>query len=162
MSYRVLSRVVLTSTLALALGVGAALAAESDVGDSDVLRITIDQAKVAKIPAGTQTLVIGNPMVADVTMLKGGSGMVVTGKGFGQTNLIALDAQGNILDEKQLRVEPGNTVLVVQRGDSRASYSCNPLCMPTVQLGDDTKIFGEVGSQIQQRNSFAAPADKSK
>jgi len=155
MSYRVLSRVVLTSTLALALGVGAALAAESDVGDSDVLRITIDQAKVAKIPAGTQTLVIGNPMVADVTMLKGGSGMVVTGKGFGQTNLIALDAQGNILDEKQLRVEPGNSVLVVQRGEARASYSCNPWCMPTVQLGDDSKVFGEAGGQIQQRNGYA-------
>ena len=76
-------------------------------------------------------------MVADVTMLKGGNGMVVTGKGYGQTNLIALDAQGNILDEKQLRVEPGQSVLVVQRGEARASYSCNPWCMPTVQLGDE-------------------------
>jgi len=137
-----------------ALGVGAASATESTNLD-DVLRITIDQAKVAKVPAGTATLVIGNPMIADVTMLKGGVGMVVTGKGFGQTNLIAIDADGNILDEKQLRVEPGNTTLVVQRGDSRASYSCNPNCMPTVQLGDDEKVFGDAGSQIQARNGFA-------
>jgi len=155
MSFRVLSRVLLTSTLALALGASAALAAESDLGDGDMLKVVIDQAKIAKIPAGTQTLVIGNPMVADVTMLKGGTGMVVTGKGFGQTNLIALDAQGNILDEKQLRVEPGNSVLVVQRGESRASYSCNPWCMPTVQLGDDSKVFGEAGGQIQQHNGYA-------
>jgi len=137
-------------------GVGVATANES-TDPADVLRVTIDQAKIAKVPAGTATLVIGNPMIADVTMLKGGVGMVVTGKGFGQTNLIAIDADGNILDEKQLRVEPGNSVLVVQRGDSRASYSCNPNCMPTVQLGDDEKVFGEAGGQIQAHNGFAAP-----
>ena len=28
------------------------------------------------------------------------------------------------------------------------SYSCNPDCMPTVQLGDDDKIFKDVGEQI--------------
>ncbi len=42
--------------------------------------------------------------------------MVVTGKGYGQTNLIALDSQGNLLDEKQIHVEPTRKVLVVQRG----------------------------------------------
>ena len=145
--------------LLAALGAGAASAAESN---DDVLRVTIDQAKVAKVPAGTATLVIGNPMIADVTMLKGGVAMVVTGKGFGQTNLIAIDADGNILDEKQLRVEPGNSVLVVQRGDSRASYSCNPKCMPTVQLGDDQTVFGEAGGQISARNGFAAPGPQAK
>jgi hypothetical protein len=117
--------------------------------------VLIDQAKVARVPAGTSTLVIGNPLIADVSMLKGGVGMVVTGKGYGQTNLIAIDAQGNIIDEKQLRVEPSHDVLVVQRGNSRASYSCNPWCMPTVQLGDDATVFGDAGGQIQQRNGFA-------
>ena len=95
--------------------------ASDPAGAEDILRVTIDQAKVAKVPASTATLVIGNPMIADVSMLKGGVGMVVTGKGFGQTNLIALDAQGNILDEKQLLVEPGHDVLIVQRGTERSS-----------------------------------------
>jgi hypothetical protein len=145
----------------VALGAGAASATDA-TGPDDVLSITIDQAKIAKVPAGTATLVIGNPMIADVTMLKGGVGMVVTGKGFGQTNLIAIDADGNIIDEKQLRVEPGNSVLVVQRGDSRASYSCNPKCMPTVQLGDDNTVFGEAGGQIQAHNGFATSAQQGK
>ena len=89
--------------------------------------------------------------------------MVVTGKGFGQTNLIAIDASGNIIDEKQIRVEPGETTLIVQRGNERASYSCTPRCMPTVQLGDDPKFFADVGGQIQQHNGFAqggTPAGK--
>jgi Flp pilus assembly secretin CpaC len=124
--------------------------------DTSVLDVTIDQAKIERVPTGTSTLVIGNPMIADVTMLKGGVGMVVTGKGYGQTNIIALDDRGNVLFERQLRVAPTNSVLVVQRGDSRSSYSCNPICMPTVQLGDDTKVFGDAGSQIQQRNGYAS------
>ena len=82
--------------------------------------------------------------------------MVVTGKGYGQTNLIELDGDGNVLADRQLRVTPTSSVLVVQRGDSRSSYSCNPVCMPTVQLGDDAKSFGDAGGQIQQRNGFAS------
>jgi len=71
------------------IGLSSAVAASPD---SDVLKITLDQAKVAKVPGGTTTLVVGNPAIADVTMLKGGVGMVVTGKGYGQTNLVAIDA----------------------------------------------------------------------
>jgi Flp pilus assembly secretin CpaC len=75
--------------LALTLTVTAAEA------DQDLLAVTLDQAKMVRIPAGTQTLIIGNPIIADVTMLKNVGMMVVTGKSFGQTNLIALDNSGN-------------------------------------------------------------------
>ena len=50
------------------------------------------------------TLVIGNPMIADVSMQSGGL-MVVTGKGYGVTNLIALDRNGATLMEKQVSVK---------------------------------------------------------
>ena len=33
--------------------------------------VALDRAKMVKVPAGTQTMVIGNPLVADVTLLKG-------------------------------------------------------------------------------------------
>jgi hypothetical protein len=141
--------------LALVSGFGLSSAAAAP---ADVLKITLDQAQVAKVPAGTTTLVVGNPSIADVTMLKGGVGMVVTGKGYGQTNLVAIDAQGNILDEKQILVTPTRNVLVVQRGDARASYTCNPLCMPTVQLGDEDTVFSSAGKQITARNGLASGA----
>ena len=108
--------------------------------ETDLIAVTLDQAKIAKLPAGATTLIIGNPMIADVTMLKNNNSMVITGKGFGQTNLIAIDAGGSIIEEKQVRVLPAKTVLVLQNGSSRISYACNPQCMPTVQLGDDDKI----------------------
>ena len=142
----------------LALVAGLALASGAAAGPAErtgVLEITLDQAKVLQVPEGAKTLVVGNPAIADVTMLKGGAAMVVTGKGYGQTNMIALDAQGNIIDEKQIDVQPTRSVLVVQRGNDRESYWCNPTCMPTVQLGDENKAFSEASGQIGARNALA-------
>ncbi len=147
-----LSRILLAIAFALAFGASPARPQTSP----DVIAVTLDQAKIAKLPTGATTLIIGNPMIADVTMLKSNNSMVITGKGFGQTNLIAIDAEGAILEEKQVRVLPTKTVLVLQNGNSRISYACNPDCMPTVQLGDDDKMFSEAGGQISTRNGYAA------
>jgi Flp pilus assembly secretin CpaC len=121
------------------------------------LSVTLDQAKISRVPEGTKTLVIGSPIVADVTLLKGSNTMVVTGKGYGETNLIALDSSGNVLEEKMIRVEPAGSVLVVQRGMQRESYSCAPKCMPSVELGDGSDQFGATSGQITQRNTLAQP-----
>ena len=141
--------------LALAGAAPAATLAAPASAPPAMLTVTIDQAKVAQLPAGTRTLVVGNPAIADVTMLKGGAAMVVTGKGYGLTNLIALDAQGNIIDEKSIAVEAAKAVLVVQRGSERESYWCNPVCMPTVQVGDDNTVFSNASGQVSAHSSLA-------
>jgi hypothetical protein len=146
------SRLVACGALAVALCLGAGAAAAEPV-----LNVSIDQAKIAKVPDGTKTLVIGSPIVADVTLLHGSNTMVVTGKGYGETNLIALDNSGNVLEERTIRVEPTRSILVVQRGMDRESYSCTPTCMPVVELGDGP-IFGQTSAQITARNSLAAPS----
>ena len=148
------SRVLLALAFAFSFGASPAHAESA----SDVLAVTLDQAKVAKLPPGTTTLIIGNPMIADVTMLKNNNSMVITGKGFGQTNLIALGADGAVIEEKQVRVLPAKTLVILQNGSSRVSYACNPDCMPTVQLGDDEKTFTDIGGQIASRNGYAAGA----
>jgi hypothetical protein len=142
------------AVLALGLSSFAAFAAGAPANE-DIMRITLDQALVAKLPASTATVIIGNPAIADVTTLKNNGGMVVTGKGYGQTNLIALDINGNLLDEKQIHVEPTKHVLVVQRGASRESYSCDPVCMPSAVLGDDSKVFSEISGQVTAHDAFA-------
>jgi hypothetical protein len=149
-----LSRIPLAIAFALGFGASPAMPQNS----TDVIAVTLDQAKIARLPTGATTLIIGNPMIADVTMLKASGVMVVTGKGYGQTNMIAINSDGQVLDEKQIRVVPTTTVLVLQRGDSRVSYSCNPGCMPTVQLGDDNDLFSKAGTQITMRNGLAQGA----
>jgi Flp pilus assembly secretin CpaC len=122
-----------------------------------VVNVTVDQATVAPVPEGTKTLVVGSPIIADVTLLKGANTMVVTGKGYGETNLIALDSRGNVLEERVIRVGASKSVLVVQRGMSRETYSCTPQCMPMVELGDATDPFSLNSGQITSRNALATP-----
>jgi hypothetical protein len=121
----------------------------------DTLTVTVDRAKVFDLPTTVRTLIIGNPMIADVTLLRAAGKMVVTGKGFGETNMIALDSAGNTVREMDVIVVAGSHALIVQRGMGRESYTCAPRCQPTAMLGDDKNFFGDVTAQIQQHTSNA-------
>ncbi|MGO4667655.1 pilus assembly protein N-terminal domain-containing protein [Bosea sp. 2RAB26] len=122
--------------------------------------VTVDHAKVVRLPERAQTVIVGNPGIADVTVQKNGI-MVVTGKSFGVTNLIALDASGTLLAESLVRVSAAaDSILTVQRGLERESYSCTPTCQPSMQLGDANRYFGEVGGQTTRRNALATGNEK--
>jgi Pilus formation protein N terminal region len=140
----------------------ASMSATAPAIADDVIEVQIDQAKIIQLPEKTSTIIIGNPIVADVTLLKGSGNMVLTGKGFGETNLIALDNRGNSLGESIIRVKTGFKGLVVQRGSDRESYSCLPRCQPVVVLGDTPKFVGETGSQIQAHSALAGAAGPTK
>jgi hypothetical protein len=115
--------------------------------------VDLDYARVVRIPAGAQTLVVGNPIIADVTLLKNNQLMVVTGKSFGTTNLIVLDGSGSQVGESIITVVPAADKLVVMRGPHRESYSCNPDCMPSVDLGDDHAYMNETINAIKVHES---------
>jgi Pilus formation protein N terminal region len=146
----------MSSRLWLAVAFVLAAGASPAHAETDVIAVTLDQAKIARLPRGAATLIVGNPMIADVTMLKNNNAMVITGKGFGQTNLVAIDAAGSLIEEEEIRVLPSKALVVLQSGNSRMSYACNPDCMPTVQLGDDKQTFKDAGEQISDRNGYAA------
>ena len=132
----------------LAIGI-VLIATQPGRADDAKIVAVIDQAKLVKIPAGTQTLVIGNPTVADVTLIKQNNLMILSPKAFGETNFIALDAQGNPVAESMIEVIGSSASLIVQRGAERQSFSCTPLCQPTERLGDDDKYLSAVASQDQ-------------
>jgi Flp pilus assembly secretin CpaC len=144
-----------TIALGLACGLMAAIPSTFAIENvSSLVVVSLDQARIVKVPERTQTLVIGNPLVADVTLLKNNGAMVVTGKGFGETNLIALDAGGEPVAESTIRVNGDSKNVVVQRGMERESYSCAPRCQPAVALGDSAKYMGEVAGQIKAREGL--------
>jgi len=121
----------------------------------DTVIVMIDHAKVVRLPERAQTVIIGNPMIADLTIQKNGI-VVVTGKSYGITNVIALDGGGTLLAESFISVQAATeSVVVVQRGLERESYSCTPNCQPSILLGDSSKYFSEVGGQAGQRNGYA-------
>lgn len=121
----------------------------------DSITVQTDRAQVLKLPPRATTIVIGNPMIADVSVQKNGS-MVVTGKSYGTTNLIAQDPNGAVIGESLIRVEAATDgVVVLQRGLERETYSCTPRCQPTLSLGDEQKRFDAIGAQTSARNGLA-------
>ncbi|AMJ63838.1 pilus assembly protein [Bosea sp. PAMC 26642] len=144
------------------LAVPAAAQSTGATTKPETVLVMVDHAKVIRLPERAQTVIVGNPGIADVAVQKNGV-MIVTGKSFGVTNLIALDSGGALLAESLVRVgAASDSVLTVQRGLERESYSCTPTCQPSIQLGDAQKYFGEVGGQTTSRNSIAtgAPAGR--
>jgi hypothetical protein len=126
----------------------------------DTVAVSVDHAKVIRLPERTQTVIVGNPAIADVTVQRNGV-LVVTGKSFGVTNLIALDAAGAMVAESRVSVRAAtDAVVTVQRGMERESYSCDPRCQPSIQLGDSQKFFSETAGMSAQRNQIATPPQR--
>lgn len=135
----------------------AGLFAQSDAlaASGGMVQVMVDKARVARIPDHTQILVVGQPGVADVTMLKNTGMGVITGKSFGETNLMALDAQGNLLGEWTVRVGADQPDLLVQNGGSRESYICSPACLPTIDLADAKNVAADRAGAVAAHTSFS-------
>lgn len=125
---------------------------------ADTVNVLLDRAQVVRLPDKVQTLVIGNPSVADATLQTGGL-LVVTGKGYGTTNIIALDSRGEVLAEHTVLVgAPKEATLTVWRGVARETWSCAPRCEQSVMLGDAPAFFAGTMQQVEARNGHAAGA----
>jgi len=121
----------------------------------DTISVAMDQATITNMPESVSTLVIGNPIIADVTVRPGGL-IVITGKAYGVTNLIALDPSGAVLSERFVEVTgPRDDVVTVYRGINRESYSCAPQCSPRIVLGDTPQYFGQTMGQSSDRTKEA-------
>jgi Flp pilus assembly secretin CpaC len=136
----------------------AALLAQPGFAADAPLGIVLDQATLMKLPEKVTTIVIGNPLIADVAVQSGGL-VVVTGKGYGTTNLIALDRAGAVLMERSIVVRgaEANTVAVF-RGVERETYSCTPNCERRITLGDSVGYFTATAGQADARNAQSSAA----
>ena len=123
---------------------------------SDAIQVNLDQTYILRLPERVATIVIGNPMIADATVQSGGL-LVVTGKGFGTTNLLALDRVGGVLMNKSVQVlGPGtNDIVVVYKGVERETYSCAPNCERRITLGDSPAYFNANLAESGARNGLA-------
>jgi len=137
---------------AAALGIPAAHA--------DTITVNVDQAQIMKLPERVATVVIGNPLIADAALQSGGV-LVITGKGYGTTNMLALDRAGRVVMDKTVEVlgASGSNLVVVYKGIERETYSCAPECERRITLGDSQGYFsttlGQSGARTGQAQSGA-------
>ena len=111
-------------TAVLALALGAAGGAGADTG----IQVVMNPAKIVKLARPADTIVIGNPAIADASV-QDATTVVLTGKGFGVTNLVILDSEGAPVVDEQVFVTRGDarSVRIYRRADIQ-TLSCTPLC----------------------------------
>lgn len=111
--------------LVAGLGCGTLAYAEDEAG---YLKISLDHARILKLDRSVSKVIIGNDQIADATVADPRT-IVLTGKGFGTTNLVLLDSDGNaIVDERVIVTLDEAKTLRVYRQTDRAVMSCAPNC----------------------------------
>jgi Flp pilus assembly secretin CpaC len=124
---------------------------------ADVL-VAVDRAKVMRVSRPADVVIIGNPSIADATV-RDNQTLIITGRSFGSTNLIVLDAAGQPIAEEIITVtQPDDGVVTVYRRASRQTLSCTPSCSPTLAIGDTGTVFDAVNGQIQAHSGTASTA----
>lgn len=145
-------------SLAAAPILAALIFAASPAAAEEVIPVELDQARIIKLPERAATLVIGDPLIADISIQPGGIA-IITGKGYGATNVVVLDRGGAVLMERTVEVKgPPDRLVYVYRGVARNTYSCTPECAPRITLGDDSDYFDKTIGQAGSRSTQALAA----
>ncbi|MEZ5874241.1 MAG: pilus assembly protein N-terminal domain-containing protein [Hyphomicrobiales bacterium] len=127
------------------------------------IEVLIDEATLLRLERPAAEIVVGNPSIADVAVQNGKS-IVLTGKSFGETNLIAIDAEGKTIINRRVFVnEPAGGYLTVFRGTKRQTLYCSPNCETPLAIGDNLDYFEAIGKEIKLKQAIgqsSAQGDK--
>lgn len=137
------------SLLALCAGAFTAQATET---------VEMNKTHLMRLPAPAAAIVIGNPKIADVSVHSDNT-LFVMGRGFGETDILILNAEGGVLLHTDIRViapSSQNRVSVISPGLGRMSYDCSPYCNPAPVAGDDPAHIAKYQTTIGISNSGTA------
>lgn len=152
MTVRTIIRLLWPLAALTVVSVAPALAAPANSAD---LIVRYDQSQIVRLSRPVADIIVGNPSIADVTV-QSSNVLVVTGKTFGVTNIIVLDADRKIIQERRVMVERDETRVVnLHKAGVRQSYSCTPNCSPTLTIGDDEAFFSMVQKHNAAKTAFS-------
>jgi len=131
------------STAALAFAALTVLSAAPASAAS--LSVPLDRSVKLSVPGAAASVVVGNPSVADVTVVDTHT-LFVSGRGFGATDIVVLDANGRVLISTDVSVSPPNAGHVsVYRGAARTDLACSPGCQLSPRSSTSAGVGGGGG-----------------
>jgi len=144
--------------LATSAALLASMARPTAQGVDDII-VTYDQSQLLPLSRPAAEIIIGNPAIADVSV-QSANLLVITGKSFGITNMIALDAKRQVIFERRILVKRDDVRVVnLQRGDKgRQTFNCTPQCNPTVTVGDDKDYFDATMKAAEKKSGMSEKA----
>jgi len=115
-----------TGTLLLTAFVAATAAAAGARAESTVIHL--NQSRRIMLRGAAANIIVGNPSVADVTVIDAHS-VILQGKGYGSTDVLVMDKGGRtLLDDHVMVAAAEGGVVTVHRGANAVEYSCSPRC----------------------------------
>jgi hypothetical protein len=127
------------------------------VPQNDAVALALDEVHTLTFRAPVATVYVGNPTIADVTMIDARHAFV-QGKGYGRTNIVALNRDNVQVFNTHVTVtgsEGGGTV-TLNRGAQRVTLNCaGGRCEPTPMPGDDQKTYDAASSQAASHQAAA-------
>lgn len=120
---------------ATVIAAAAVLAAPAVVSaQSASLNVEIDQARRVQLRGPAGSIIVGNPAIADVTVVDANT-LYITGKGYGVTEVVAVDPVGRTVFQSQIVVTSGDGGgrVRVWRGGAATEMACASSCSPSVR-----------------------------
>lgn len=119
------------------------------------IEVLIDQATMLRLEQSAAEIVIGNPSIADVSVQSDDT-LVLTGKSFGETNLIVIGKKGSVLINRRVVVqEPEQGYVTLFRGAKRETLHCAPNCESPLVIGDSPAHFEPLSKEIRTKQAIA-------
>ena len=147
--------------IALGMTVAGFAVAAAGASKAEDLIVKYDQSQLLRLPRPAAEIIIGNPAIADISV-QAGNLLVITGKTFGITNIIALDAERNVIQDQRVLVKRDEVKVVnLHRGAQRQSYNCTPQCNPSITVGDEQAYFDTIQKASQAKMGFSERAAES-
>jgi len=120
--------------------------------------VEINKTSILRLSRPAAAVVIGNPKIADISVHSSDT-LLLSGRGFGVTNILAFDEFGQTIMDADIQVNPpqsSSAVRVNFIGDGYKTFSCNPHCLPAPIIGDTQKFIGEFeGKSVVSANTTA-------
>lgn len=132
--------------LAVALTVAGLAAWIAPAAAEGGISILMNQAKIVKLSRPADTIVVGNPEIADASV-QDATTIVLTGKGFGVTNLVVLDQDGTPIVDEQIYVsrQDAKSVRIYRRSQVQ-TLSCTPYCEGSYKSGAERTSEAEMSA----------------
>jgi len=123
------------------------------------LSVPMDEVRVVTFVRPVATVYVGNPMVADITVIDSRH-VFVLGKSFGATNIIALDANGKQIADTPLTVfGRSSNIVTLNLGSEQVTYACGASRCESAPLpGDSKEVYDQTMTQIGSHDQASKQA----
>jgi len=130
------SMILMTAALVVASALAPLAASAQTASQAGALNVEIDRSARVQLSGSASSVIVGNPAIADVTVVDANT-LFIVGRGYGVTEVVAVDGVGRTLFQREIVVTGGSTGTVrVWRGAQATEMACGASCAPSLRKAE--------------------------